>query len=240
VPEHWELKRVKQVTKIMRGKFTHRPRNDPSYYDGPYPFVQTGEVARAEKTITEFRQTLNDRGMAVSKIFPRGTLVMTIAANIGDVAVLDFDACFPDSIVGFLPQPGVGRDFLFYVFKAMRAELLLEAPVNTQGNLNVDRVGSRAIAVPPLSEQIEIVRVIEAGSASIQRALSATRREIALILEYRTRLVADVVSGKIDVREAAARLSESLDEADPQEDALEIEESGGETDFDTQPDEIDA
>ncbi len=215
VPAHWELRRVKQVTRILRGKFTHRPRNDPSYYDGPYPFIQTGEVARAAKSITLFRQTLNDRGLAVSKMFPRGTLVMTIAANIGDVAVLDFEACFPDSVVGFVPRPGVGRDFLFYVFKAMKGELLLEAPVNTQGNLNVDRVGSRAIAVPPLPEQAEIVRVIEAETAKVQMALSAARDEIALILEYRTRLMVDVVCGKIDVREAAMRLPDELDEPGP-------------------------
>ena len=69
VPKHWEVRRVKQVSQVLRGKFTHRPRNDPSLYDGPYPFIQTGEVARAEKSITGYRQTLNERGLAVSKMF---------------------------------------------------------------------------------------------------------------------------------------------------------------------------
>ena len=142
VPEHWELMRVKQVTQVLRGKFTHRPRNDPSLYDGQYPFIQTGEVARAGKSITSFRQTLNERGLAVSKLFPAGTLVMTIAANIGDVAILDFEACFPDSVVGFVPSARVERDFLYYLFVAMKPELLREAPINTQGNLNVDRIGA--------------------------------------------------------------------------------------------------
>ena len=92
VPAHWEVKRINQLSEILRGKFSHRPRNDPALYDGPYPFIQTGEVARARKEITSFRQTLNERGLNVSKLFPSGTLVMTIAANIGDVAVLDFSA----------------------------------------------------------------------------------------------------------------------------------------------------
>ena len=153
VPAHWELRRVKQVAQVLRGKFTHRPRNDPSLYDGPYPFIQTGDVAQAEKAITRYRQTLNKNGLAVSQMFPAGTLVMTIAANIGDVAVLDFEACFPDSVVGFVPQNGVERDYLFYVFRAMKPELLREAPVNTQGNLNVDRIGSRGIAVAPVCER---------------------------------------------------------------------------------------
>jgi type I restriction enzyme S subunit len=146
IPEHWDVRRVKQISHILRGKFTHRPRNDPSLYDGPYPFIQTGEVARAGKSITSYRQTLNERGLAVSKMFPVGTLVMTIAANIGDVAILDFDACFPHSVVGFVPNTNVTREYLYYVFRAMKPELLRKAPVNTQGNLNVDRIGSRRIA----------------------------------------------------------------------------------------------
>ena len=101
VPEHWDVWRIKQVSGILRGKFTHRPRNDPSLYDGPYPFIQTGDIAGTNKMLSGYKQTLNDNGFAVSKMFPKGTLVMTIAANIGDVAVLDFDACFPDSVVGF-------------------------------------------------------------------------------------------------------------------------------------------
>jgi type I restriction enzyme, S subunit len=212
VPEHWELRRVKQVSQILRGKFTHRPRNDPSLYDGPYPFIQTGEVARAEKSIMGYRQTLNERGLAVSKMFPAGTLVMTIAANIGDVAVLDFEACFPDSVVGFIPYSGVERDYLYYVFRAMEPELLREAPVNTQGNLNVDRIGSRQIAVPPVPEQQSIVLQIEKSMFGLNAAIDSARREITLLREYRTRLIADVVTGKLDVREAAARLPDEAEE----------------------------
>ena len=81
VPEHWEVRRLSQVSGILRGKFTHRPRNDPSLYDGPYPFIQTGDVAGASKMIMRYGQTLNEQGLAVSTMFPRGTLVMTIAAN---------------------------------------------------------------------------------------------------------------------------------------------------------------
>lgn len=215
VPEHWEVRRVKQVAQVLRGKFTHRPRNDPSLYDGPYPFIQTGEVARAEKSITNYRQTLNDRGLAVSRMFPAGTLVMTIAANIGDVAVLDFDACFPDSVVGFVPRPGVERDFLYYVCRAMKPELLREAPVNTQGNLNVDRIGSQRIAVAPVLEQRTIALSIEASTAKLTDGISQARREIDLLREYRTRLIADVVTGKLDVREAAARLPDEVEDAEP-------------------------
>ena len=210
VPAHWEVRRVKQVSRILRGKFTHRPRNDPSLYNGPYPFIQTGDVARAKKTITGYSQTLNKQGLAVSMMFPTGTLVMTIAANIGDVAILDFEACFPDSVVGFVPRQNVYRDYLYYLFRAMKAEFLRETPVNTQGNLNVERIGSRHIALPLISEQISIVAYLDKATADIDVAIDRARREIELLGEYRTRLIADVVTGKVDVREAATELSEPL------------------------------
>lgn len=242
VPEHWEVMRVKEVTQVLRGKFTHRPRNDPALYDGPYPFIQTGEVARAEKAITGYRQTLNERGLSVSKLFPAGTLVMTIAANIGDVAVLEFEACFPDSVVGFVPGNVVERDYLYYIFRAMKAELLREAPVNTQGNLNVDRIGSRAIALAPIAEQQQIVRAIEAEANTIDAAAARARSEIELLGEYRTRLIADVVTGKLDVREAAAKLpdaeadTELADGADEPADEVEA----ALYDLDMEPDEAEA
>ena len=201
VPEHWVTCRIKQVSGILRGKFTHRPRNDPSLYDGPYPFIQTGDIANTNKILSGYNQTLNENGFAVSKMFPKGTLVMTIAANIGDVAVLDFDACFPDSVVGFVPTVRVDRDYLYYLFLAMKNELLREAPVNTQGNLNVDRIGSSTIALPQKEEQTNIVNHVERSVSNIDAAIDRSRRQTALMEEYRTRLIADVVTGKLDVRE---------------------------------------
>jgi type I restriction enzyme, S subunit len=206
IPQHWEVRRVKQATRILRGKFSHRPRNDASLYDGRYPFIQTGVVAQASKFITSHSQTLNEKGLAVSKLFPSGTLVMTIAANIGEVAVLTFDACFPDSIVGFVPSASADRDYLYMVFLCMKPELLREAPVNTQGNLNVERIGAMGMPFPPLCEQTEIAKRAEAETVAFDAGIGRLEREIELLREYRIRLVADVVTGKLDVREAAARL----------------------------------
>ncbi len=222
IPEHWEVVRVKQATKILRGKFTHRPRNDPSLYDGKYPFIQTGSVSRAHKFITEYNQTLNEQGFLVSKLFPKGTLCMTIAANIGDVAILDFEACFPDSIVGFVPNHFVERDYLFMLFKCLKAEFLCDAPVNTQGNLNVDRVGVKPVPLPPLAEQHEIVVYIESKTMPLNAAITRTEKQIALMQEYRTRLTADVVTGKLDVRPAVAYLPDIAIDTTPTT-ALEFE-----------------
>lgn len=200
IPEHWEVKRVKYITKILRGKFTHRPRNDPRMYDGKYPFIQTGDVASANKYITKYHQTLNEEGLKVSKQFPKGTLVMTIAANIGDMAILNFEACFPDSIVGFVPEEKIHLDYLYNLFIAMRQELLKTAPINTQLNLNVDRIGRLWSVIPPQEEQLNIIKFIEKKSEKINRAIATIEKEIKLIQEYRTTLISETVTGKIDVR----------------------------------------
>jgi type I restriction enzyme S subunit len=206
IPSHWNVRRVKQVARIVRGKFSHRPRNDASFYDGPYPFIQTGSVARAKKFIIQFTQSLNEKGLSVSRLFPKGTLCMTIAANIGDVGILDFDSCFPDSIVGFTLRPELERDFLYLAFLCMKSEFLRDAPVNTQGNLNVERIGPQCIPLPGLNEQKKILKYVETETVSLDAVITRAEREIELLREYRTRLVADVVTGKLDVREAAAKL----------------------------------
>jgi type I restriction enzyme, S subunit len=96
----------------------------------------------------------------------------------------------------------------------MRPELLREAPINTQGNLNVDRIGSRGIALPPIVEQKAIVLSIEARTAQLTAGSTHAQYEIDLLREFRTRLIADVVTGKLDVREAAARLPNETDDAE--------------------------
>ena len=216
VPEHWEVAPLNRVSVILRGKFTHRPRNDPSLYDGAYPFIQTGDVASASKMIMSYKQTLNEQGLAVSTMFPSGTLVMTIAANIGDVAILDFNSCFPDSIVGVIPSKNIYRDHLYYLFRAMKREFIREAPVNTQGNLNVDRIGSRKVVLPPFPEQIAIVDYLDKATSEIDSAIDRARRQMELLQEYRTRLIADVVTGKLDVREAADQLPDEGDDEEEQ------------------------
>ena len=199
IPEHWEVKKLKFATKIFRGKFTHRPRNDERMYDGEYPFFQTGDVARAGKYLSLFKQTLNEKGLRVSTLFPKGTIVITIAANIGDISILDIDACFPDSIVGFEPNNFIEKHFLYNSLLVMKEQFMSSTIKNTQMNLNVDRIGSNSIAIPPLSEQKEIANYIETASAKIETAISIKEQEIEKLQEYKSSLINSVVTGKVKV-----------------------------------------
>lgn len=228
IPKHWDVRKIKQVARIGRGKFTHRPRNDPSLYGGNYPFIQTGAVARASRVISSYSQTLNEKGLAVSRLFRKGTLVMTIAANIGDVAILGFDSCFPDSIVAFEPRDTTRRDYLYLLFRVMKGELLREAPVNTQGNLNMERLGGLWVPLPPVDEQSAIAIRASEDTLPLDAAMEQAKREIELIREYRTRLIADVVTGQLDVREAVKSLPPDEPSAEDTNDMIENLDDGEE------------
>lgn len=199
IPEHWEVKALKFCTKIFRGKFTHRPRNDERLYDGNYPFFQTGDVARAGKYLSEYRQTLNDFGLRVSTLFPKGTIVITIAANIGDISILDIDACFPDSIVGFEPMDFIDRDFLYNSLLVMKEQFMSSTIKNTQMNLNVDRIGINSITIPSIKEQLAINEYIEIATSKISTAITLKEKEIEKLKEYKSVLINEAVSGKIKV-----------------------------------------
>lgn len=203
VPEHWTVKKLGYFADVLRGKFTHRPRNDPAFYDGNFPFIQTGDITGTSRYITSYKQTLNKRGIEVSKEFPRGTLVMAIAANIGDVAILDFPAYFPDSIVGLIPTEENNLMFLFFLMQSMKQPMLETATISTQMNLNIEKIVALVAAQPPLQDQVDIVSYLNIEIDNIDTMISKTDRSIDLLKERRSALITAAVTGQIDLREAA-------------------------------------
>jgi type I restriction enzyme S subunit len=200
VPEHWEVKQIRFFASVLRGKFTHRPRNDPAYYDGDFPFIQTGDITGADRYITAYKQTLNENGVAVSKQFPKGTLVMAIAANIGDVAVLDFPAYFPDSVVGLVPNNTSTLFFIYYLMLAMKKTMIKFATASAQMNLNVEQITSLVAACPTVTEQAAIVSYLDIKTIQIDTLNAEAQRGIELLKERRSALISAAVTGKIDVR----------------------------------------
>ena len=200
IPKEWNCKKVKYVTSISRGIFNHRPRNDERYYGGEYPFIQTGDVAGAQKYIESYSQTLNELGKSVSKCFPKGTLTMTIAANVGDAAILGFDAFFPDSVVGFIPNADINDEYLYYIFKAMKPEFVRTAIKSTQLNLNVERI--RDLFVPVVvqkSEQLEIAEYLNTKCADIDALIAKKQQYLTEIENYKKSLIYEYVTGKKEV-----------------------------------------
>lgn len=163
LPLGWTWARFPEIGIFGRGKSKHRPRNDSSLFrDGTHFFVQTGDVARSHGNITSYSNKYNEIGLAQSKKWPKGTLCITIAANIADSGILSFDACFPDSIVGFIPEPMfLGARYFEYFIRTAKANLLEYAPATAQKNINLGILNAVLIPLPPLTEQHRIVTRID-------------------------------------------------------------------------------
>ena len=163
LPNGWAWARFPEVGQFGRGKSKHRPRNDPALFNpGIYPLVQTGEVARAGTIVQEFHSKYSEAGLSQSKMWPQGTLCITIAANIADSAILSFDACFPDSVVGFIPSELIEDSHYFLWFmKTARGELLKFAPSTAQKNINLEILESVQIPIPPRMEMQRIVAKVD-------------------------------------------------------------------------------
>ncbi|MBM1116185.1 type I restriction endonuclease subunit S [Klebsiella michiganensis] len=159
LPDGWEWCRLTDIGELARGKSKHRPRNDPALYtNGEYPLVQTGDVARSGGCIRTFSAMYNKVGLNQSRLWPKGTLCITIAANIADSGILEFDACFPDSVVGFTPyDKEIPVIYFHYFMITIKSSLEKFAPSTAQKNINLDVLSQVFVPCPPLKEFLRIV-----------------------------------------------------------------------------------
>ena len=169
LPEGWTWATMPQLGELNRGKSKHRPRDDAALYGGPYPFIQTGDVRRSDGSITEHSQTYSELGLKQSRLWPIGTLCITIAANIAETGILKLEACFPDSVVGFVSEQGYPTtEYVEFFIRTARDGLDRFASATAQKNINLEVLEAVAVPTPPLAEQHRIV-------AEVDRRLSLIR-----------------------------------------------------------------
>jgi type I restriction enzyme S subunit len=200
-PANWNLVRLDQIAEVDRGKFGHRPRNDPAYLNGPFPFIQTGDVAAARGgSIVEASQSLSPLGSAVSREFPEGTIAVTIAANIADTAILGRPMCFPDSVVGvFVRRPNVAQ-YVEFALRLAKPRLEARAPQSAQRNINLQDLRPLIVPLPDPAEQEGICRVMAAHARSISRERAALTK----LHLTKAGLAADLLTGLVRVHVEAA------------------------------------
>ena len=170
---------------VSRGKSKHRPRNDPKLFGGKYPFIQTADVKNADYYITKYSDTYNESGLAQSKLWDKGTLCITIAANIADTGVLAFPACFPDSIMGFVPFEGVANTrFIKYCFDRLQRDCKQISQGTAQDNLSWKKLSTIKFCIPEYKEQCRIADILSAYDDLIEN----NQKQIKLLEEAAQRL----------------------------------------------------
>lgn len=175
----WTPQRLDELGKLSRGRSRHRPRDAVILYGGLYPFIQTSDVKHAGLYVTSYEQTYNEVGLAQSRLWPAGTLCITIAANIADTAILGIDACFPDSVIGFVPDEGKADvRFVKYLFDAtIQRQVQKFTQGAAQDNLSQAKLLSLELAVPDLAEQKRIADILSAYDDLIEN----NRRRMTLL-----------------------------------------------------------
>lgn len=159
----WNTKKLDKLSKLERGRFSPRPRNDPSYFDGIYPFIQTGDISKSENRLVNFNQTLNEKGIKVSKEFKKGAIVIAIVgATIGATAILKIDVYATDSIIGIsVNKELIDETFLEFSLRFWKPVLLKNAPEAARANINLDILNKLKITLPPLNLQTQFSTIVE-------------------------------------------------------------------------------
>lgn len=181
----WDYKTLNELGTVSRGRSRHRPRNDNSLFGGKYPFVQTADVKAANFYLMDYTETYNEKGLEQSRLWKAGTLCITIAANIADTAILGIDACFPDSIMGFVPFEGVSNaKFIKYAFDMLQRDIKQISQGTAQDNLSWQKLETIKFPAPDIKIQNKIVEIL----GTFDDLIENNQKQIKLLEEVTRRL----------------------------------------------------
>lgn len=191
---NWEVKKLKEVADIGRGKSKHRPRDAEFLYGGKYPFIQTGDIRKAGLYLTEFTQTYSEEGLKQSKLWFEDTLCITIAANIAETSILKIKACFPDSIIGLIPSENKTTVlFVKHLFDKFKIQIQSLSQGAAQDNLNQEKLSNIEFVFPELKEQTKIASFLTA----VDDRLQALKQKKTLLEQYKKGVMQKIFSQEL-------------------------------------------
>ena len=158
---NWNVLKMSELGTLERGTSKHRPRNAPELLGGIYPLIQTGDVSNSGLYIVDYKSTYSELGLKQSKMWKKNTLCITIAANIAQTSILTFDACFPDSVVGFISNGLVNNIFIHYWFNFLQKIIDAQATQVAQKNINLKVLNNLDVIVPPIELQNKFAKIVE-------------------------------------------------------------------------------
>jgi len=197
--EDWEEKTLEEISKTFgRGKSKHRPRNDKKLYNGKYPFIQTGNIRNSNHFITNYSQTYNDIGLAQSKLWEKGTICITIAANIAETGILSFDACFPDSIIGITVDEKIANiDFVEYLLQSFKVHIQSLSKGSAQENINLGTFQDKLFPFPSLQTQQKIVKKLNTLQEQTKKLESIYTKKLQDLEELKKSILQKAFNGEL-------------------------------------------
>jgi len=196
----WVEKRLIDISQEFgRGKSRHRPRNEPKLYNGAYPFIQTGDISNADHWLTAYTQTYSDLGLAQSRLWPKGTICIAIVgATVGETAILDFEACFPDSVIGIVVNNQFAdNEYVEFLLQSFKALLKEKGKGTARDNINLGTFENQRFPFPSLNHQKEIVTTLNSLHAKTQRLAAIYQSKLAALDALKKSLLHQAFSGAL-------------------------------------------
>ena len=202
IPEHWECWKMSRAYKYFGSGTTPKSGLKKYYENGTIPWVNTGDLNNG--ILNECEQKITDlaiKDYSVLKTYPKGTISIAMyGASIGKISIVDFKFTSNQACCNINTSKILFDNFTFYWFIGNKARIVSLGYGGTQPNISQNLVKSLKITVPPKTEQKQIVHYIETETQKIDKTISTIKKEITLVEEYKTALIAEAVTGKIDVR----------------------------------------
>lgn len=195
----WAEKTLKEISiEFSRGKSKHRPRNDKKLYGGKYPFIQTGDIRNSDHFIRKYSQTYNEVGLKQSKLWPKGTICITIAANIAETGILNFSSCFPDSVIGLIVDPKkANEEFVEYLLFFFKTKIKSKGKGSAQANINMGTFEFEKFPIPNISEQKSIVKKLDLLSEKTKKLEEIYMQKLADLKELKKSILAKAFRGEL-------------------------------------------
>ena len=195
----WVEKTLKDISiEFSRGKSKHRPRNDKKLYGGKYPFIQTGDIRNSDHFINKYSQTYNEVGLKQSKLWPKGTICITIAANIAETGLLNFSSCFPDSVIGLIVDPKkANEEFVEYLLFFFKTKIKSKGKGSAQANINMGTFEYEKFPIPNLLTQKSIIKKLDLLSEKTKRLEEIYMQKLADLKELKKSILAKAFRGEL-------------------------------------------
>ena len=196
---NWEIKKLSKVSKIGRGKSKHRPRDEEFLYNGKYPFIQTGDIRNSGMYVLDYTQTYSELGLAQSKLWPKNTICITIAANIAESAITTFDCCFPDSVIGLVVDKNKANIFYtYYALQFLKSDIQSKSVGFAQQNINLATFDRQFFPFPKnLTEQNKYVTQLDQLLEQTNLLQEKYKQKLANLEELKTSILEKAFKGEL-------------------------------------------
>ena len=203
IPEHWEVKRLKNVLKNLKSGGTPNSSEEKFWtYDSDdgIPWISIGDMSNV-KYVSNVKKYLTQDGINSKNmtIFKKNTLIYSIFATLGKVAYLTKDACINQALLAMIFSNRINQKYAYYLLKDSERYVYQIASKNTQYNLNSFIVKNIEISIPPQKEQEAIASYLDIKCSKIEKEIELLKKKVELLKEYKTSLIFEVVTGKKSV-----------------------------------------